>query len=126
MRRAAVGAFQCPFEVKSNACYYGVVQVCVMTWHDAHISHDCTKLSAVFSKMNPTKLLQLALFLVAPLANVVAFEETEFVVDVSPSMIRGGNVGMEEYSHHGRELSFAGSWSWSNLLCKSNELNTLY
>jgi hypothetical protein len=75
--------------------------------------------------MNPSfKFIQLALLFSAPLSKVVAFDEAEFVVDASPSMIRGGNVGMDEYSHHGRELSFAGSWSWTNLLCKFKEINT--
>jgi hypothetical protein len=72
--------------------------------------------------MNPTvKFLQLALLLASPLTKVVAFEDAEFVVDASPSMIRGGSVGMVENSHQGRELSFTGSWSWTNLLCKSND-----
>jgi hypothetical protein len=76
--------------------------------------------------MNPTvKFLQLALLLASPLTKVVAFEDAEFVVDASVSMIRGGSVGMDDYSHHGRELSFTGSWSWTNLLCKSNEMNAL-
>ena len=70
--------------------------------------------------MNPTiKFIQLLFLFAAPLVSVLAFEEAEFVVDVSPSMIRGGNVGSIEYSHHGRELLFSSSWSWTNLLCKS-------
>ena len=45
-------------------------------------------------------------------------QQNEFSMDMTQSMIRGGNVGMEEFDNHGRQLFSTGSWSWSNLLCK--------
>ena len=51
-------------------------------------------------------------------ATPFAQQEHEFSMDATPSMIRGGNMGMEEFDAHGRQLFSSGSWSWSNLLCK--------
>jgi hypothetical protein len=77
--------------------------------------------------MNPSfKIIQLFFLLATPIAKVVAFAENEVFVDVNPSMIRGGNLGMEESSAHGRELYASGSWSWSNLLCEFNCSNIIF
>ena len=68
------------------------------------------------------KLIVLVVLAVLVKANPFAQQEHEFVMDMTPSMIRGGsnNVGqqMEEFDAHGRQLFSSGSWSWSNLLCK--------
>ena len=46
-------------------------------------------------------------------------EEHEFSMDITSPMIRGGNIGIEEFDVHGRQLySSTGGWSWSNMLCK--------
>ena len=60
------------------------------------------------------------LLVLATIAQATPFaqQEHEFSIDMTQSMIRGGNVGMEEFDNHGRQLFSTGSWSWSNLLCK--------
>lgn len=64
------------------------------------------------------KLIIVLVLAVLVKATPFAQQEHEFVMDMTqPSMIRGGNVGMEEYDAHGRQLFSTGSWSWSNLLC---------
>lgn len=62
----------------------------------------------------------IALLVLATIVHATPFaqQEHEFSMEVTPSMIRGGNVGMEEFDTHGRQLFSTGSWSWSNLLCK--------
>ncbi len=72
----------------------------------------------MYSIMKVIVLLVLTTFVKA---TPFAQQEHEFSMDATPSMIRGGNMGMEEFDAHGRQLFSSGSWSWSNLLCKSLE-----
>jgi hypothetical protein len=63
------------------------------------------------------KLISLLALVTFVKATPFAQQEHEFTMDFT-SMIRGGNVDMEEYDSHGRQLFTSGSWSWTNLLCK--------